>query len=197
MPIIPPLAALQEYRTRTNALFQRGSLVLTESELSIYNGSDPSLPIYLALNSSVYDVSASPHFYGPGGSYHFFSGRDATRAFITGCFDEDLNGDLRGVEEMFVPTELDKPPTFPKAYPAGRAKSAKGKWKVDREKAYRKGRDKVKDMVESWRQTFEGEKGGKYFWVGTVKRNEGWEGKKKVLCEKAAKGRPKTRVEVI
>ena len=43
--------------------------------------------------------------YGPGGSYSFFAGRDATRAFVTGCFDTDLNGDLRGVEQMFMPVD--------------------------------------------------------------------------------------------
>ncbi|KAL8787417.1 MAG: hypothetical protein Q9213_002194, partial [Squamulea squamosa] len=84
---------------------QRGPITLTPSQLSLYNGTIPTLPIYLALNNSIYDVSASPHLYGPGGPYAFFSGRDATRAFITGCFDTDLTGDLRGVEEMFIPVD--------------------------------------------------------------------------------------------
>ncbi|MCJ1439181.1 hypothetical protein MMC27_008572 [Xylographa pallens] len=174
----------------------RGPLLLTEAELSKYDGTDPALPIYLALNSSIYDVSASPHFYGPGGSYHFFAGRDATRAFVTGCFEEDLNGDLRGVEEMFVPLELEDQPQT-RNMPEGRARTSRGRWKVDREKAYRKGREKVKDMVEQWRQTFDGGKEGKYFWVGTVKREAGWEGPKKLLCEKAAMNRPKTKAEAV
>ncbi|KAL8893660.1 MAG: hypothetical protein Q9192_005052, partial [Flavoplaca navasiana] len=84
----------------------RGPITLTSSELSLYNGTLPTLPIYLALNRSIYDVSTSPHLYGPGGPYHFFSGRDATRAFITGCFDPPhLTPDLRGVEEMFIPVD--------------------------------------------------------------------------------------------
>ncbi|KAL8817819.1 MAG: hypothetical protein Q9223_003428, partial [Gallowayella weberi] len=84
----------------------RGPITLTPAELSLYNGTDPSLPIYLALNSSIYDVTASPHMYGPGGMYAIFSGRDATRAFVTGCFTpEHLNHDLRGVEEMFIPVD--------------------------------------------------------------------------------------------
>ncbi|KAG7005317.1 cytochrome P450 [Physcia stellaris] len=83
----------------------RGPISLTDAELAAYDGSNPNLPIYLALNGSIYDVSVSPHFYGPGGSYSFFAGRDATRAYVTGCFDEDLTPDLRGVEEMFVPVD--------------------------------------------------------------------------------------------
>ena len=78
---------------------------MTPAELALYNGTDNSLPIYLAINGSVYDVSASPDYYGPGGSYHFFAGQDGTRAFVTGCFDEDVTPDLRGVEEMFLSDE--------------------------------------------------------------------------------------------
>lgn len=57
----------------------------------------------MAVNGTVYDVSAAPSTYGPGGPYHIFAGRDATRAFVTGCFQQDLTPDIRGVEEMFMP----------------------------------------------------------------------------------------------
>ena len=70
-----------------------------------YDGSDPTKPIYLALNGTIYDVSANPGTYGPGGSYHFFAGRDAARAFLTGCFMEDQTPDLRGVYMMYMPRE--------------------------------------------------------------------------------------------
>lgn len=36
----------------------------TETELLMYDGSNPSLPIYLAIDESVYDVSANPRMYG-------------------------------------------------------------------------------------------------------------------------------------
>lgn len=81
---------------------------MTADELALYNGTDPSLPIYLAINGTIFDVSASPAFYGPGGSYHFFAGKDGTRAFVTGCFREDLTPDMRGVEEMFMPVGEDE-----------------------------------------------------------------------------------------
>ena len=68
----------------------------------------------------MYDVSPGRQFYGPGGPYANFAGRDASRGLACGSFDEDmltenlhgplddLNdlGDeeleaLRGWEEMF------------------------------------------------------------------------------------------------
>lgn len=86
----------------------KGPVRLTDAQLLEYDGTDPNKPIYLALNGTIYDVSASRHTYGPGGSYHFFAGHDAARAFITGCFAEDQTPDLRGVEEMYIPID---PPT--------------------------------------------------------------------------------------
>lgn len=76
-------------------------LDLTLQQLSLYNGSDPNLPIYIAINGTVYDVTSSPHMYGPKGPYRFFSGKDAARAFVTGCFqkDDEFTYDLRGLDE--------------------------------------------------------------------------------------------------
>lgn len=82
--------------------------VFSEEELATYDGSrehpESLYQILLALNGTVYDVSANPATYGPGGPYHIFAGRDAARAFITGCFkDADhLSHDLRGLEPAFV-----------------------------------------------------------------------------------------------
>ena len=84
---------------------QRGPIVLTPAELALYNGTDPTLPIYVAVNGTVYDVSAGrDSYYGPGGSYSFFAGRDGARAFVTGCFSpEHVVPDLAGAEEVFLP----------------------------------------------------------------------------------------------
>lgn len=76
----------------------RTPLNLTEAELATFDGSN-GRPIYVAVNGSVYDVSASRELYGPGGSYAFFAGKDGARAYITGCFATDLTHDLRGVPE--------------------------------------------------------------------------------------------------
>eukprot|EP00026_Physarum_polycephalum_P020916 Phypoly_transcript_23813.p1 GENE.Phypoly_transcript_23813~~Phypoly_transcript_23813.p1 ORF type:complete len:175 (+),score=35.57 Phypoly_transcript_23813:19-543(+) len=61
--------------------------VITRSELAKHDGSDPDLPIYMGVNGKVYDVTAGRRHYGKQGSYNFFAGRDATRSFLTGCFD--------------------------------------------------------------------------------------------------------------
>jgi len=50
----------------------------TVEELKKYNGGDPSLPIYLAYNNDVYDVSAGREFYQAGGPYHSLAGKDST-----------------------------------------------------------------------------------------------------------------------
>ena len=176
------------------SLTQRGPLLLTDAEISLYNGTSPTLPIYLALNGTIYDVSASPHIYGPGGSYHFFAGRDATRAFVTGCFDQDLTPDLRGVEEMYVPLDLDEAPGFGKEVGDEERRRLRREWKIRRERAWRVGREMVRKTVGGWERTFDGGKEGKYFRVGRVKREEGWErmGEKRRLCDKAKESRPKS-----
>lgn len=69
-------------------------------ELSLYNGTDPNLPIYIGLNGKVYDVSRSRAVYGPKGTYGFFSGKDGARAFVTGCFnkEDEFTYDLRELD---------------------------------------------------------------------------------------------------
>ncbi|KAL9069178.1 MAG: hypothetical protein Q9161_005701 [Pseudevernia consocians] len=171
----------------------RGPLNLTDRELSIYNGTDPTIPILLAVNGTIYDVSASPHFYGPGGSYSFFAGRDATRSFVTGCFDTDLNGDLRGVEEMFMTVEEEAGGEL--------TREERRERKLRRERAKRTARKKVEEAVRGWERMFDGGKDGKYFRVGKVDRGlgSGWEGwgEVKELCQKAREERPRRTGEEV
>lgn len=63
--------------------------VLSKEELAKYDGSEGSPGIYLALLGVVYDVSKGSSYYGPGGGYSFFSGKDGSRAFVTGQFDTE------------------------------------------------------------------------------------------------------------
>jgi predicted heme/steroid binding protein len=50
----------------------------TTEALAMYDGTDPSLPIYLAFEGKVYDVTTGKKFYGPSGPYHFLAGTDGT-----------------------------------------------------------------------------------------------------------------------
>jgi membrane-associated progesterone receptor component len=53
--------------------------------------------VYLAVKGKVYDVTPGKNFYGPGGMYENFAGRDATRGLACQSFDEEmLTKDLDG-----------------------------------------------------------------------------------------------------
>lgn len=52
----------------------------TLEQLAQFNGSDPSKPIYVAVNRIVFDVSGNPDNYGPGKAYNLFTGKDVSRA---------------------------------------------------------------------------------------------------------------------
>ncbi|KAF2084812.1 putative DNA damage response protein, partial [Saccharata proteae CBS 121410] len=68
----------------------------TPPTLLPYNGEN-NMPVYLAVRGRVFDVTAGRNFYGPGGPYANFAGRDASRGLACGSFDEDmLTKDLEG-----------------------------------------------------------------------------------------------------
>lgn len=160
-----------------------GPKIYTDADLKEFDGTDPNKPIYLAINGTIYDVSAGKKHYGPGGSYHFFAGADASRGFVTNCFAEDRNPDLRGVELMHIPLD---DPEVDSLYTAEELKEVK-------EEEMRVAKEKVHGALKHWVDFFEGS--GKYTKVGRVKRERGWEGKGavKALCKRAQEGRPKSR----
>lgn len=169
-------------------------------ELTKYDGSDPTKPIYLALNGTIYDVSVSPQTYGPGGSYHFFAGRDAARAFLTGCFAEDAVPDLRGVERMFMPVDPEeKVDATPEVIEAAksRKKLSKAEEKNRRAQELKQAKVKMVQGLESWHALFRGDKGKPYFRAGEIKRPAGWEKylPEKPLCAQAEKSRPVRKYE--
>ncbi|WKA07190.1 hypothetical protein VitviT2T_025046 [Vitis vinifera] len=68
---------------------------ITEEELKTYDGSDSKKPLLMAIKGQIYDVSQGRIFYGPGGPYALFAGKDASRALAKMSFEEqDLTGDL-------------------------------------------------------------------------------------------------------
>lgn len=73
--------------------------LFSEGYLAKFDGSDAEKPIYLAIDGDVYDVSSNRRVYGPGGSYHIMAGKDAARAYGTGCFQAHQTHDLRGLSE--------------------------------------------------------------------------------------------------
>ncbi|KAL5546963.1 hypothetical protein UlMin_006650 [Ulmus minor] len=78
---------------------------ITEQELREYNGSDPNKPLLISIKGQIYDVSTSRMFYGPGGAYTMFTGREASRALALLSFKpQDINGNLEdlGPEELQV-----------------------------------------------------------------------------------------------
>jgi membrane-associated progesterone receptor component len=77
----------------------------TLEELADFDGSDPQRPLLIAIRGYVYDVTRSRDFYGPGGPYGMFAGKDCTRALAKVSFDpSDFSGDLEGLDRE----ELDK-----------------------------------------------------------------------------------------
>ncbi|CAL4938156.1 unnamed protein product [Urochloa decumbens] len=92
---------LQLYRLRKPKLW-------TVEELSVYNGTDEGLPILLGILGSVFDVTKGRSHYGPGGGYRHFSGRDASRAFVSGNFTGDgLTDSLQGLSSSEVNSIVD------------------------------------------------------------------------------------------
>ena len=77
---------------------------VSEEELRQYDGSDPKKPLLMAIKGQIYDVTQSRMFYGPGGPYALFAGKDASRALAKMSFEpQDLTGDISGLG----PFELD------------------------------------------------------------------------------------------
>ncbi|KAK4570285.1 Dihydrodipicolinate synthase [Recurvomyces mirabilis] len=78
--------------------------VFTPPQLMPYNGTN-GMPVYLAVRGNIFDVSPGRNFYGPGGPYQNFAGRDASRGLACGSFDEDmltenLQGPLDRLEDL-------------------------------------------------------------------------------------------------
>ncbi|KAJ3009721.1 hypothetical protein HKX48_007775 [Thoreauomyces humboldtii] len=79
----------------------------TMKELLAFDGRDSS-PIYMAVMGRVYDVSRGRDFYGPGGPYENFAGRDASRGLSKQSFDEDMLSDPTGPIDALVDIDKDE-----------------------------------------------------------------------------------------
>lgn len=90
----------------------------TPQQLSQYNGSDPTKPIYVAVKGRVFDVTTGKSFYGPGGPYAMFAGKDASRALAKmSKNDEDVLPSLDGLSEKEIGVLNDWEKKFEAKYP--------------------------------------------------------------------------------
>eukprot|EP00798_Chlamydomonas_sp_ICE-L_P024310 gene24310-9914_t len=81
------------------------SKTFSDFELAYFNGADPDTPVYLAVKNVVYDVSAGRNFYGPGGPYECFAGRECSRALaLMQNVIEECNGNLVGLDDKQLAT---------------------------------------------------------------------------------------------
>ncbi|KAJ3494494.1 hypothetical protein NLG97_g4045 [Lecanicillium saksenae] len=160
-----------------------GPIYLTPDELSKYNGYEKGKPLYLAVNGTIFDVSNGLNMYGVGGSYHFFVGRDASRAFVSGCFKEDLTADMRGIEEMYLPID---DPEIDSMWTAAEMEEMRKKEMEEAEK-------RVYEGLKHWVDFFTNSP--KYQKVGYLVREEGWQEKLPMpeLC-KANQDKRKRRI---
>ncbi|KAF9902113.1 hypothetical protein EC991_005282 [Linnemannia zychae] len=94
------------------------SLTFSHEELAKFDGTKPEAPIYVAIKGSVFDVSTKKESYGPGGGYHCFAGKDASKALGKSSLKpEDCVADYSGLDEKERKTLDDWFIFFEKRYP--------------------------------------------------------------------------------
>ena len=77
----------------------------TLEELQKYDGSDPSLPVYLSIKGHVFDVSKSRSMYSPPAGYSCFAGKDASKALGKSSLKpEDCVSDISELSEEELKT---------------------------------------------------------------------------------------------
>ncbi|KAG8864243.1 hypothetical protein FRB96_006064 [Tulasnella sp. 330] len=78
----------------------------TLQELKRYDGTDASLPIYVSIKGTIFDVTSKRDVYGPPtGSYRVFAGKDASKAFgLSSLKEEDADPDWSTLEPKYLKT---------------------------------------------------------------------------------------------
>ncbi|KAF7284824.1 hypothetical protein GWI33_021581 [Rhynchophorus ferrugineus] len=81
-----------------NKLVNKHKFILfSHEELAFYDGVQKPY-LYLSILGNVFNVTKGYKHYGKGQQYHFFVGKDSSRSFITGNFDEnDISDDVNGL----------------------------------------------------------------------------------------------------
>jgi membrane-associated progesterone receptor component len=65
------------------------------TKLAGFDGTDEDGPMLFAADGLVFNVWKGRHFYGPGGEYHIFAGRDATRLLAKTQVEEETSEELK------------------------------------------------------------------------------------------------------
>ncbi|KAL9688627.1 hypothetical protein QQ045_033050 [Rhodiola kirilowii] len=91
---------------------------LSAQQLRQFDGTDPSKPIYLAVKGRIFDVTSGKSFYGPGGAYEMFAGKDASRALAKMSKNEDdVVADIDGLSSKEIGVLDDWERKFEAKYP--------------------------------------------------------------------------------
>ncbi|KAF9906161.1 hypothetical protein BX616_000793 [Lobosporangium transversale] len=62
----------------------------TPKELTEFDGRTDDTRILIAVQGKIFDVTRGRNFYGPGGPYGNFAGRDASRGLAKNSFDSEM-----------------------------------------------------------------------------------------------------------
>ena len=83
--MIPVMLGIESpMKFKDDDMYAEDVMTVTREQLGEMDGFDGA-PLYLSIRGRVYDVSAGSKFYGEGGEYSDWAGRDASRSFGTGC----------------------------------------------------------------------------------------------------------------
>ena len=88
--------------SHTPTYSKAGTRLITLNELAAHASVNGTLrPHWLAIMGRVYDVDKGHTHYGPEGGYNFFTGRDGSKAFVTGEFNDiGLTDDVSGLTPL-------------------------------------------------------------------------------------------------
>ncbi|EPS36226.1 hypothetical protein H072_10338 [Dactylellina haptotyla CBS 200.50] len=79
--------------------------IITKEYLSKCDGTQEKFPILVAIKGTVFDVTNKKDTYGPGGSYHVFTGKDASAGLGKSSLKpEDAHSDFSGLNESEMET---------------------------------------------------------------------------------------------
>ncbi len=113
-------AAGKETRSEDGGTTQRA---VHRSELAAATGENGGA-LYIAVKDpyasriTVFDVSSGASFYGPGGPYHLFAGKDATHGLAKSSTKEDMvTGDISNLTQMEKDTHMQWYAKYTSKYP--------------------------------------------------------------------------------